>query len=344
MILASDNWAGASPKIASAIAEAASGFRPAYGGDDISATVEALFCDVFEREVKVFIVATGTAANALAVSAFGGPGGVVLCHEDAHIATDEAGAVAFFGGGLTFATLAGEGGRIAPDALAARLAGFPAGFVHHGQPRVLSVTNLTEWGQTYAPDEVAALAAVAHERGLAVHMDGARFAGAVASLDVAPADITWRAGVDVLSFGGTKNGCLAAEAVVFFDPEKARDFAYARQRAGHGLSKAWVAATQFRAYLDNGHWLELARHANRAGAEIARIVEATPDARLALTPAANQVFARLSANAEARLEGAGVRFYRWGEPDADGTVTVRLVTSFMTSEADLAVFRAAMLG
>lgn len=344
MILASDNWAGASPKIASAIAEAASGFRPAYGGDDISAAVEALFCDVFEREVKVFIVATGTAANALGVSAFGGPGGVVLCHEDSHIATDEAGAVAFYGGGLTFATLQGKGGRIAPDALAARLARFPADFVHHGQPKVLSVTNLTEWGQTYAPVEIAALAAVAHERGLAVHMDGARFAGAVASLDVAPADVTWRAGVDVLSFGGTKNGCLCAEAVVFFDPARAREFGYARQRAGHGFSKAWVAAAQLRAYLADGHWLDLARHANRAGAEIARIIEATPDAGLVLEPAANQVFARLTARAEARLEDAGVHFHRWGEPEADGMVTVRLVTSFMTSEADIALFRTAMLG
>ncbi len=342
MIFASDNWAGVSDKVMTAITAVAADQAPAYGGDELTKSVEAKFCDLFEKDVEVHLVATGTAANALAIAAFAAPGGLVFCHRDAHIATDEAGAVAFFGGGLTVSMLDGRGGKLAPDELSTALAPFRSGFVHIGKPVAVSLSQLTEWGLAYRPGEIAPLAEIAREMGLAVHMDGARFAGAAAATGASPADLTWRAGVDVMSFGGTKNGCLIAEAVVFFDPQQARDFGFARQRAGHGLSKNWAAAAQFEAYLDADHWLDLARHANRASARLAAILERTAGASLVFQPDANEVFARLTVETERRLQDAGVVFYRWpgGDPVSDkgkepDEVTVRLVTSFQTSEDDL---------
>ena len=342
MILTSDNWAGVSDKVMAAIAKAAAGPAPAYGADEMTRSVEARFCDVFEKDVEVYLVATGTAANALAISAFSAPGGLVFCHRDAHIATDEAGAVAFFGGGLALRTLGGAGGKLVPDELATALAPFRTGFVHFGKPVAVSLSQLTEWGQAYRTDEIALLTAVAHDMGLAVHMDGARFAGAIAATGAAPADMTWRAGIDVMSFGGTKNGCMLAEAVIFFDPGKARDFGFARQRSGHGLSKNWAAAAQFDAYLDGDHWLDLARRANRSGARLAAILEDAEDTSLILQPDANELFAELTVDTERRLNEAGAVFYRWpaGEPlpgDEAGTdkVAVRMVTSFQTTEEDL---------
>ncbi|HEU4405341.1 MAG TPA: beta-eliminating lyase-related protein [Polyangiaceae bacterium] len=350
MRFASDNWAGASDAVIEALSAAARRGGPAYGGDPLTRAVEARFAEVFEREVAVFFVTTGTAANALALSAYARPGGVVFCHRGAHIAVDEAGATEFFGGGMKLALLEGVGGKIGPDALAEAMARLPEGVVHHGQPAAVSVTQLTELGAAYRPDEIAALARVAKGRGAALHMDGARFAGAVAGLGVSPADCTWRAGVDVLSFGGTKNGCVAAEAVIFFDPSRARDFGFARQRAGQGVSKAWFLAAQFDAYLREGHWLELARRANAAAARLAAAVEASPRARLALEPAANELFVVLPTALDAELRAAGAVYHPWtleglpaeGRP-GEGEVLVRLVTSFQTTTDEVDGF-ARLLG
>jgi threonine aldolase len=345
MIFASDNWAGASERVMAAVAEAARSGGPAYGGDTLTKEAGALFCEVFKREVAVFFVATGTAANALGVSAFSRPGGIVFCHRMAHLHTEEAGATELFSGGMKTAGLEGADGKLTPDGLAAAIEALPPGSTHHGQAVALSLSNLTEIGTAYSADEVAALAGEARRRGLVVHMDGARIANAIAGLGCTPADVTWRAGVDVLSFGGTKNGCVAADAVVFFDPAAARDFAFARQRAGHTFSKSWFIGAQFATYLKDGHWLDLARHANAMAARLADAIAATDGARLAVTPAGNEIFAILGRDLDRRLRGAGARYHEWpaaalADADRPGSdeVFVRLVASFATSAGDVERF------
>jgi len=345
MKFASDNWSGSSEKIVAALAAAAQSGGPAYGDDAMTVAACRRFNDVFEREVAVFLVASGTVANALALSAYARPGGIVFAHNDAHIAVDEAGAVEFFSGGNRIAKLPAVLGKISPEALARALEGLPARDVHHGPPVAVSLTQITEYGAAYRADEIDALARVAKSHGLAVHMDGARFANAVVSLGLSPADITWRAGVDVLSFGGTKNGCFAAEAVVFFDLSHARDFAYARQRAGQGFSKNWFLAAQLNAYLEDDHWLDLADHANRMAALLADAIAESDSARVVVKPDANEVFAVLNGSVDARLRAAGAVYYPWSADGlaglanlvADETV-VRLVTSFRTTEADVEGF------
>lgn len=345
MNFASDNWAGASERILAALAKAAASGGPAYGADALTAAVCDRFNEIFEREVAVFLVASGTVANALALSAYARPGGIVFAHDEAHVAVDEAGAFEFFSGGNRIAMLPATAGKISADALARALARLPEGDVHHGRPVAVSLTQITEYGATYQPDEIAEVARVAKARGLAVHMDGARFAGAVVALRLSPAEITWRAGVDVLSFGGTKNGCFAAEAVVFFDPAAARDFAYARQRAGQGYSKNWFIAAQLLAYFDGGHWLELAAHANRMAARLAEAIARSGSAQLALHPDANEIFAVVKNTVDARLRAAGAVYHQRPatglaiEVAADET-TIRLVTSFQTKEAEIDRFAA----
>jgi threonine aldolase len=344
MIFTSDNWAGASDKIVAALTASASRPAPAYGSDDATKRVEQQFCELFEKDVSVYMVATGTAANALSIANFAVPGGLVFCHPNAHVATEEGGAVSFFSGGLITVTVAGEGGKLSPAEFDTVLDPYRDDGAHNGVPNVLSLSQLTEWGQAYDPEEVAALTGIARQAGMVVHVDGARFAGAAAATGATPADLTWRAGVDVMSFGGTKNGCLGAEAVVFFDPEHARNFRYARLRAGHGLSKNWFAALQFEAYLDDGHWLELSGAANRAGQRLAAIIQSSAGADLALAPHANEIFANLDGEAVERLTEAGVQFHHWraGPPATDGRIMARFVTSFQTSEAELDLFAAAL--
>jgi threonine aldolase len=351
MIFASDNWSGASPEITAAVAEAARSGGPAYGGDPLTRSVERRFSEVFERDVAVFFVGTGTVANALALGHFARPGGVVLAHREAHIIADEPGSTELFGGGTRPVGLDGPGGKLTPATLVAGFERFPPGNVFHGNPVAVSLAEMTELGTVYHPDEIAALARIAHERGAAVHMDGARFASAVASLGVAPADITWRAGVDAMSFGGTKNGCLAAEAVVFFDPAKAEGFAIARQRAGQTFSKGWFIAAQFDAYLRDGHWLALARHGVERGRELAAAIDASKAARLAVRPAANELFAFIRSDALARVRSAGAVLHPWttvslpaGVAAGDGEALVRLVTSFVTTSDEIARFAAALDG
>jgi threonine aldolase len=350
MDFASDNWAGASERVMRALAVAARSGGPAYGGDKLTKAIEAQFSEFFERDVSVFFVATGTAANALGLAAFSRPGGMVLCHRIAHIRTEEAGATEFFSGGMKTVGIDGVEGKIAPDALAAAIEHIPDGSPHHGQVVAVSLSNLTEIGTAYSPREVAALVEIAKRRGLVVHMDGARIANALAGLGSTPAQLTWRAGVDVLSFGGTKNGCIAADAVIFFDPSAARDFAFARQRAGHTFSKSWFVAAQFAAYLKGGLWLELASHANAMAQRLADAVEAASQARLAVRPAGNEVFAILSRDLDRRLREAGARYHEWStigfaaadRPKRD-EVLVRLVASFASREEDVNRF-ATLLG
>jgi threonine aldolase len=348
MIFASDNWAGASDKVIAAVSEAARRGGPAYGNDELSRKVAERFTALFEREVAVFFVGSGTAANALAIANYARPGGVVFCHPDAHINVDEAGASEFFGG-AKLVGVPGRDGKFAPETLSEAIGRFPEGAVHHGRPVVASLSQITELGTAYTPDEIAAIAVVAKRRGMALHMDGARFAGAVAGLGLSPAALTWQAGVDVLSLGATKNGCIAAEAVVFFDPSQARDFGFARQRAGHGLSKAWFIAAQFDAWLDGGHWLDLAARANAAASRLAAAIRGSGVARLVAEPTANEVFAILPGSLDARLKAAGAVYHAWSpdclplaERPAAGEVLVRLVTSFQTSDEAVDRFAAAL--
>jgi threonine aldolase len=222
MNFASDNTAGVAPPILRALTQANDGFALGYGNDDLTRKVENRLSDLFEREVAVFLVPTGTAANALALAHVSPPWGAILCHAESHVAADECGAPEFFGGGLKLIGLAGEGCKIAAARLKDALEAGPWGGPHHVSAAALSLTQATEAGTIYRVEEVRALADLAHAHGLAVHMDGARFANAVAETNATPAEMTWRAGVDVLSFGATKGGALAAEAVVFFDPKKRR--------------------------------------------------------------------------------------------------------------------------
>ncbi len=331
----SDNVAGASPAILDAIAAANSGTESPYGNDAITARLKERLGALFEHEVAVFPVATGTAANALALAALSPPWGAIFSHEDAHVAVDECGAPEFFSG-AKIVTVPGEAGKITPAAIAQRMG--VRGFVHHAQPAAISISETTEAGAVYRPDEIAALGSFARQERLGLHVDGARFANAVAALDCAPADLTWRAGVDALSFGATKNGALAAEAVILFDPGKGEELAYRRKRGGHLFSKMRFLSAQLEAYIEGGLWLDNARHANRMAARLAAGLERLAGARLLFKAEANEVFVELPEAALAALEAAGAKFYRRNGAHAN---VIRLVASFMTREDEVDGFLAA---
>jgi len=345
MNFASDNWAGVPPEVAHALSEVNVGSSPGYGADDWTAAVERRIGAVFERDVSVFFVATGSAANALSLSALVRPGSLVLAADEAHIRTDECNAPEFLTGGAKMVGLATDAGRIVPASLAAALDRYPPDVVHFGRPDVLSLTQATELGTVYTAAGIATLAGMAKARGLAVHMDGARFSNAVARLGASPADLTWRAGVDVLSFGLTKTGAWAAEAVVFFDRERGRDFGFTRKRAGHLFSKSRFVAAQFEALLEDGLWLRLAAHANAMADRLADGLAGVRGVRLPFRPGANAVFAVLPTATHDRLVAAGARLYPWSaetlaaaDRPADGEVYVRLVTSFATRPEEIDAF------
>lgn len=343
MNFASDNTAGIAPPILEAIVRANAGVAAGYGADDLTEAVERRFCEVFEREVAVFLVPTGTAANALALAQLAPPWGAVFCHAASHVATDEAGAPEFFGGGLKLIELSGDGGKIAPAVLAAALAR-GRGAPHSVLPAVLSLTQATEFGTVYALEEMRSLTRLAQAQGLLVHLDGARLGNAMVTLGATPAEATWKAGVDVLSFGATKAGALAAEAIVFFDPARADGMPSRRKRGGHLVSKHRFLAAQFDAYLRDGLWLALARHANAAAMHLAERLSG-----IGITPVwpvqANAVFVLLPAAADRRLRQAGATYYAWenawlpgSAARAPGSQLVRLVTSFASTEAEIARF------
>lgn len=340
MNFASDNWAGVAPEIAGAIAAEAARVAPSYGADDVTRSLETRFAEVFEHEVAVFPVMTGTAANALSLSAIAKPAGLVFCHAEAHINSDEAGAPEFLGD-VKLIGLEGAAGKVSPEAFASALERYAANSNRHGQPVALSLSQLTELGAAYSAPAIAALSDLAHRSGLAVHMDGARFANAVDATGLTPAELTWKVGVDVLSFGGTKNGCLAAEAVVFFDPSQAVEFPFLRKRAGHVVSKTRFIAAQFDAYLKDDLWLRLAAASNGMAARLADGIAAA-GGRIAWPTDGNEVFAIIPRDAAGRLKAAGANFYEWEpmrlpptmEPTA-GETFLRLVTSFATREEEV---------
>jgi threonine aldolase len=331
MLFGSDNWAGAAPEIIDAIVKANDGRVPAYGGDALSKAVEKRFCEVFERDVAVFLVATGGAANGLALSAVCPSYGMILCHEASHIQTNECGGPEFYTGGAKLLPLKGYAAKLAPETVEAALAGYPGDHPHEPLPKVLSLTQATEGGAVYSQEELAVLTSLAHERGMLIHIDGARFANAVASVGRSPAELSWQAGVDVLSFGGTKNGCLAAEAVIFFDKAHARDFMFRRKRAGHLWSKQRFIAAQFDAYLKDGFWLKLASKANALARRLSEGLAAIEGVKVWYPTEANEVFVSFPEGVAEKLSAEGAIFYSWITPgDPAGGQMQRLICSFAT--------------
>jgi threonine aldolase len=332
MNFASDNVTGAAPEILAAIAVANEGAVMPYGSDPITKRLDAAFNALFEREVAVFPVATGSAANSLALSVMTPPYGAIYCHPDSHIISDECGAPELYTGGAKLVPIPGEAGKIAAVDFAHKLANSGKGVVHHVQPAVISLTNETEAGTLYTPEETREIADLAHAHGLLLHLDGARFANAVAALGCSPADLTWRAGVDALSFGATKNGAVAAEAVVFFDRKLAESFGYRRKRGGHLFSKMRFLSAQLEAYVKDGLWLKNARHANAMAKRLADGLASIPGVSLIHPVEANEIFARIP---NAAIDGAfadGYFFYRW-QGDADEKC--RLVAAFNTKVEDV---------
>jgi len=341
MNFASDNAAPVAPEIMAAIVRANEGGALAYGNDAWTQRVERRFAEIFERDVAVFLVPTGTAANALAIAHCALPWGAVLCHAEAHITTDECGAPEFFGGGIKLVGLPGEGAKISAGTLERALKERQWGGPHHVSPVVVSLSQATEAGTIYRPDELREVADLAHRHGLVLHMDGARFANALARMNASPAEATWRAGVDVLSFGATKGGALAAEAIVFFDPARGSGMQDRRKRGGHLISKHRFVAAQIEAFLADDLWLRLARHGNvmadrlGEGLEQAGFVPIWPIE-------ANEVFVVLPQRIVDRLKSEGASFYDWSAGSlpkqvkmaSDGSL-VRLVASFATVQHEV---------
>jgi threonine aldolase len=333
----SDNTAGAHPAIIEALSKAyRAGPMSSYGEDPLTERVQQRLRQIFQHETLVaYPVATGTAANALALSCLTPPWGVIYCHPAAHIQVDEAGAPELFTGGAKLLPVDGPAGRIDAAALASALAADVQGVVHHPQPAAISITQATECGASYTPDEVRAISALALQHDLALHMDGARLANAVVHLGCSPAAVTWQAGVDVLSLGATKNGALGAEAVVFFDPGRAAEFEFRRKRGGHLFSKMRLLSAQLDAYLADRLWLHNARHANAMAAALEQGLSKLKGVRLLYPRQANELFIALPDAVTERLRAAGVLFHPWlgDRPDEKA---YRFVTSFETSPAQVA--------
>jgi threonine aldolase len=330
----SDNTASVAPELLAALAAANQGPQKAYGDDPWTSQLDPAFSEFFGTPVRAFAVTTGTAANALSLATLSPPYGNVFAHTGSHVVADECGAVEFYSGGARLTLVAGAHGRMDPQALEQAIAAHPAS-VHTVQPAAVTLTQATELGTAYRPQELAALSAVARAHGLRVHMDGARLANAIDFLDCHPGDVTWRAGVDVLSFGATKNGALAAEAVVFFDLGLVRDFELRRKRAGHLLSKSRYAAAQLLTYVQTGLWRTHAGRANR----LAQRIAVAAGARLAHPVEANELFLDLGVAGKAALRAQGFGFYDWGP--ANGP-EARFVVSWDQTQASVDALCAAL--
>jgi threonine aldolase len=342
MNFASDNVYGVHPQILNALREANDGTAPSYAGDDYSRQAEEKLSAIFEKEVRVFLVTTGTAANGLALSALTPPYGAVICHAEAHIAVDECNSPEMFTGGAKILGLHGPAGKITPAMIEKTLKGFIRG-EHDPKPAAVSITNATELGTIYSPKEIKAISDLTAPRGMRLHMDGARFANALVGSGVTPAELTWKSGINALSFGATKNGAMMLEAVVFFDLKLADDFAYRRMRGGQLMSKSRYLGAQMLAYLEDDLWLENARIANGLAQRLAEGLRQFNHIRIPNPVQANEVFAVIPRQLNAKLLGAGAKFYDW-MPDglasgvSDDEIFVRFVLSFATPKEDVGKF------
>lgn len=334
----SDTTAPAHPALIDAIAAANRDFAPSYGADPLSAKVEARLKDIFETDLKVLFAASGTASNSLALSVLCPSHGAILCHDEAHIHRDERGAPEFFTGGGKLITLTGDHARIELSELDRVLGEIPEGFVHSSPVRVLSLSNLTESGSTYSPTDVAERAGRIKDRSAFTHMDGARFANALVSLGCTPAELTWKAGVDALCFGATKNGALGAEAIILFPTvmDRFEELQVRQKRSGHMAPKMRFMAAQIDAWLNDDLWLDLARTANERARALADGFGRVDGAEVLHPVDGNEVFLRMPEDLAARLRGAGAQFYQW--PDG----SARLVTSWCTTAAEVEATLAAV--
>ena len=328
-IFSSDNVTGACPEVMDAIVAANEGIVDSYGNDKWSLNLKKKLSEIFETDIVVFPVVSGTAANALALSVLSPAFGKIFCNELSHINTDECGAPEFFSGGAKLVTMSSDDGKINAKDLSQNIRG--TGIVHLAQPAAVSITQACETGTVYQLEEIKSIAETAHEHGLKVHMDGARFANAIVSLDVSPAEMTWKSGIDVLSFGGTKNGCLTAEAVVFFKPELVGNFPYLHKRSGQLLSKMRFVSAQLEAYISNDVWLRNARNANNMAKLLSEGLTKFTDIKLAYTTQSNEVFVHLPSSTINLLNAKG---YNVSEDELDGK-SVRFVTAWNTVSDDI---------
>jgi threonine aldolase len=338
MNFASDNTAGFSPEMLEALVRANEGRAMPYGNDDITARVKARIAEIFEAEVEVFPVATGTAANALSISLLAPAWGAVWCHPESHANTDECAAPEFYSGGAKLIPVPGKHGKIWPDGLSAALEYAGHRGVHEALPSAITISQASEAGTIYTPDEVVAISKICRSRDLGLHMDGARFANALVALGCSPAEITWKAGVDILSFGATKNGALAAEAVVIFtDSLRARagEMGFRRKRAAHLFSKMRFLSAQLETYLADDLWLRNARHANAMAARLAEGLAAIPGVHLTHPVEANELFPSMPTPIRDGLRKDGFEFYDWPDAGPDG---VRLICAFESREEDVEAF------
>jgi threonine aldolase len=340
--LRSDNVAPVSPEILRAIAEANRGPAASYGDDDYSKFLNRRFSMLFETEVTVFPVSTGTAANALSLATCARPYGAIYCHEEAHIHTAEGGATEAFTGGAKLVTMPGRNFRVEPSILREALGRAGWGVRNRAQPDAVSITQASEYGTIYPVAEIAEIGAIAHDMNLSLHMDGARFANALARLGCSPADMTWRAGVDILSFGATKNGAMSADAIVVFDQDLVESLSYRLRRAGQTSSKMRYASAQLLAYVEDRLYLRLAAKANAVAARLGAGLAALPDVRLVAPVEANLIFLNLPALAINRLTATGLHFARRGHE------LIRFVARFDSTEQEadevIALVRGAITG
>jgi threonine aldolase len=348
LIFTSDNASGAAPEILDALVAAEAGYAMPYGNDPVTERAVARVRETFEApQAAVYFVATGTAANALALACLCPPWATVYCHRGSHIEEDECCAPEFFTGGAKLTLLGGDDAKIGATELTQAIARTAPHGVHNAQAGALSLTQATEAGAAYSLDEVRRLAGIARDAGAPVHMDGTRLANALARTNASPAEMTWKAGVDVLCLGATKNGAMAAEAVILFDPEKAWEFELRRKRGGHLFSKMRFISAQMDAYLADGLWLRLAGHANAMADRLATGL-GQAGARVLNAIGANMLFAEITLDQHRRLEAAGARYYTMSPFDPAGAanqpIKVRLVASFRTTEADVDGFVAALAG
>lgn len=343
MWFTSDNAGPAAPEIIAAITACNSGYAASYGADDAMERVKTRLRIIFETpEAEIYLVPTGTAANALALATYAQPWSAIYCSDHAHVEWDECGAPEFYTGGAKMALVDGKNGKINVDALRDALAGGTQTDVHQVQRGMLTLTNATELGAVYTPSEVAALCALAKNYDLPCHMDGARFANAIVSADCTPAEMTWKAGIDVLSFGGTKNGCMGVEAVILFDPKKAWEFELRRKRAGHLFSKHRYLSSQMEAYLKDDLWLSLAQSANTAASTLQSGLKSAGK-KIIYGRDANMVFAKWSRAEHTRMMNGGAKYYLWphtatldGDPDED--LACRIVCNWATRSDEISAF------
>jgi threonine aldolase len=344
MYFTSDNAAPAHPAIMDAMLRANTGYTSGYGGEDAMADVQQTIRDLFEApDAAVYLVSTGTAANALALATMTKPWETIFCHRNAHIEEDECGAPEFYANGAKLTLVEGADAMMTPNSLQTAIDYTARLGVHNVQHGSLSITNVTEVGTVYSLEKIQTLTKIAHASGVKTHLDGARFANAMVALDCTPAELTWKSGIDAVSFGGTKNGCLGVEAVIFFDPDMAWEFELRRKRGGHLISKHRMLSAQMQGYLADGLWIDLAKHANAMGQNLAAGLAKTSEVEFMHPTHANMVFAQWSRATHDKLAAQGSHYYFWpADPapkgPADELLSARLVCNWSTTDAEIDQF------